>query len=148
LTPKTCCNMEHAPTYPDLEMEYGHDFPELLPEVQAALRKLKKERRLSELARNIGFSKNRLTEIMHGRRKLTLHYIIKLMESGVLSVDRMFGKPFESLGPESRILAKRVLIDAQIIDILDKEMQELLKEAIAQNRVEDFKTILKAILKK
>ncbi len=140
--------MEHAPTYPDLKMEYSHDFSELLPEVQAALRKLKKERRLSELARNIGFSKNRLTEIMHGRRKLTLHYIIKLMESGVLSIDQMFGESVESLGPENRILAKRILIDSQIVDILDKEMQELLKEAAAQNRIEDCKTILKAILKK
>jgi transcriptional regulator with XRE-family HTH domain len=129
-------------------MEYSHDFSELLPEVQAALRKFKKERRLSELARNIGFSKNRLTEIMHGRRKLTLHYIIKLMESGVLSIDQMFGKSVESLSPESRILAKRILIDSQIVDILDKEMQELLKEAVAQNRIEDCKTILRAILKK
>jgi transcriptional regulator with XRE-family HTH domain len=129
-------------------MEYSHDFSELLPEVQAALRKFKKERRLSELARNIGFSKNRLTEIMHGRRKLTLHYIIKLMESGVLSIDQMFGKSVDSLSPENRILAKRILIDSQIVDILDKEMQELLKEAVAQNRIEDCKTILRAILKK
>lgn len=129
-------------------MEYSHDFSELLPEVQAALRKFKKERRLSELARNIGFSKNRLTEIMHGRRKLTLHYIIKLMDSGVLSIDQMFGKSVESLNPENRILAKRILIDSQIVDILDKEMQELLKEAVAQNRLEDCKTILRAILKK
>lgn len=129
-------------------MEYSHDFSELLPEVQAALRKFKKERRLSELARNIGFSKNRLTEIMHGRRKLTIHYIIKLMESGVLSVDQMFGKSVESMSPASRVLAKRILIDPQILDILDKEMQALLKEAIAQNRIEDCKTILKTILKK
>jgi transcriptional regulator with XRE-family HTH domain len=129
-------------------MEYSHDFSELLPEIQAALRKFKKERRLSELARNIGFSKNRLTEIMHGRRKLTLHYIIKLMDSGVLSIDQMFGKSVESLNPENRILAKRILIDSQIVDILDKEMQELLKEAVAQNRLEDCKTILRAILKK
>jgi len=140
--------MQHAPTYPDLIMEYSPDFSELLPEVQAALRKFKKERRLSELARNIGFSKNRLTEIMHGRRKLTLHYIIKLMEAGVLSIDQMFGESIENLGPESRLLAKRILIDSQIVDILDKEMQELLKEAIAQNRLEDCKTILRAILKK
>jgi transcriptional regulator with XRE-family HTH domain len=140
--------MEHAPTYPDLKMEYNHDFSELLPEVQAALRKFKEERRLSELARNIGFSKNRLTEIMHGRRKLTLYYIIKLMESGVLSIDQMFGDSVENLKPGSRALAKRILIDSQIVDILDKEMQELLKEAAAQNRLEDFKTILKTILKK
>lgn len=140
--------MQHAPTYPDLKMEYSHDFSELLPEVQAALRKIKQERRLSELARNIGFSKNRLTEIMHGRRKLTLHYIIKLMEAGVLSIDQRLGESVESLGPETRILAKRILIDSQIVDILDKEMQELLKEAAAQNRLEDCKTILKAILKK
>ena len=141
--------MEHELTsFRIRKMEYGHDFSELLPDVQAALRRFKKERRLSELARNIGFSKNRLTEIMHGRRKLTLHYVIKLMESGVLSVEKMSGKSVESLSPGSRALAKRILIDSQILDILDKEMQELLKEAVAQNRLEDCKTILKAILKK
>lgn len=129
-------------------MEYRHDFSELLPEVQSALRKLKKERRLSELARNIGFSKNRLTEIMYGKRKLTLHYILKLIESGAISVEEVFGKSVENLGPETRILAKRILLDSQIVDILDIEMQELLKEAVSQNRLEDVKTILKTILKK
>lgn len=129
-------------------MEYRHDFSELLPEVQSALRKLKKERRLSELARSIGFSKNRLTEIMYGKRKLTLHYILKLIESGAISVEEVFGKSVENLGPETRILAKRILLDSQIVDILDIEMQELLKEAVSQNRLEDVKTILKTILKK
>lgn len=129
-------------------MEYRHDFSELLPEVQSALRKLKKERRLSELARNIGFSKNRLTEIMYGKRKLTLHYILKLIESGAISVEEVFGKSVENLGPETRILTKRILLDSQIVDILDIEMQELLKEAVSQNRLEDVKTILKTILKK
>jgi hypothetical protein len=54
----------------------------------------------------------------------------------------------DCLSPESRILAKRTLLDPQIVDILDDEMQSLLKEAISQNRIEDFKTVLKSLLKK
>jgi len=45
-------------------------------------------------------------------------------------------------------MAKRILPDPQIVDILDNEMRSLLKEAISQNRIEDFKTVLKALLNK
>jgi len=45
-------------------------------------------------------------------------------------------------------MAKRILLDPQIVDILGNEMQSLLKEAISQNRIEDFKTVLKSLLNK
>jgi transcriptional regulator with XRE-family HTH domain len=125
------------------------DFIELLPVVQSALLRYRRERRLSELARNIGFSKNRLTELMHGKRKLTPYYLLKLIEAGVMTPAQLFGEPeTEDLPPSKRILARRLLIDPVILDVLDEEIQLLLKETAEQNRVDDLKTILKTILKK
>ncbi|MFB3925611.1 MAG: hypothetical protein ACE14T_06115 [Syntrophales bacterium] len=130
-------------------MSEPNDFAELLPAVQAVLVRYRKERRLSELARSIGFSKNRLTEIMYGKRKLTPYYLIKLIEAGAMTVGQLFnGTDIRELSHEKRIMARRLLIDAAVIDILDEEMQLLLKEAVDQKRIEDLKTILKTVLKK
>ncbi len=125
------------------------DFPEFLPAVQSVLSEYKRRRRLSELARGLGFSKNRLTEIMYGKRKLTAYYLAKLIEANVMNVDKQFGDTLLDKLPEGkRILAKRLFIDPRVVDVLDREMQILLKQAIEQNRLDDLRTILKTVLKK
>ena len=104
---------------------------------------------MSELARGLGFSKNRLTEIMYGKRKLTAYYLAKLIEANVMNVDKQFGDTLLDKLPEGkRILAKRLFIDPRVVDVLDREMQILLKQAIEQNRLDDLRTILKTVLKK
>ncbi|MDD2671148.1 MAG: hypothetical protein PHW43_01960 [Syntrophales bacterium] len=132
-----------------MELSENADFMELLPIVQSALLRYRRERRLSELARNIGFSKNRLTELMHGKRKLTPYYLLKLIEAGVMTTDQLLGRSDgEDLPPSKRILARRLLIDPAILAVLDEEVQDLLKETAEQNRIDDLKTILKTLLKK
>ncbi len=125
------------------------DFPELLPKVQSVLLRYKRERRLSELARNLGFSKNRLSEILCGKRKLTLYYIVKFMEADVIPTEQLFaGIRIEKLPKDRRILARKLLLDPGVVEILDQEMQSLMKKAVEQKRIEDLRTILKTVLKK
>jgi transcriptional regulator with XRE-family HTH domain len=125
------------------------DFPELVPIIQSVLSQYKRERRLSELARDLGFSKNRLSEILCGKRKLTLYYILKFIDAEIITIDRVFRDVnLDDLPGNKRILAKRLLLDQQIVESLDIEMQGLLKKAINQKRLTDVRTILKTILKK
>jgi transcriptional regulator with XRE-family HTH domain len=125
------------------------DFPELVPIIQSVLSQYKRERRLSELARDLGFSKNRLSEILCGKRKLTLYYILKFIGAEIITIDRVFRDiNLDDLPGNKRILAKRLLLDQQIVESLDIEMQGLLKKAINQKRLTDVRTILKTILKK
>jgi transcriptional regulator with XRE-family HTH domain len=125
------------------------DFPELVPIIQSVLSQYKRERRLSELARDLGFSKNRLSEILCGKRKLTLYYILKFIDAEIITIDRVFRDVnLDDLPGNKRILAKRLLLDQQIVESLDIEMQGLLKKAINQKRMTDVRTILKTILKK
>jgi transcriptional regulator with XRE-family HTH domain len=125
------------------------DFPELVPIIQSVLSQYKRERRLSELARDLGFSKNRLSEILCGKRKLTLYYILKFIGAEIITIDRVFRDiNLDDLPGNKRILAKRLLLDQQIVESLDIEMQGLLKKAINQKRMTDVRTILKTILKK
>ncbi len=125
------------------------DFPELIPTVQSILSRYRQERRLSELARDLGFSKNRLSEILYGKRKLTLYYVMKFLEAEVMTVGQFFGDvKIDELPENRRILAKRLLLDPTIVDVLDEEMQALIKEAIRKKRVDDFRKSLRTLVKK
>lgn len=128
-------------------MTEANDFPELMPTIQTILSEYKQKRRLSQLARELGFSKNRLSEILYGKRKLTLYYLMKFLEAKTMTLSQLFGNiKIDNLPENRRIMAKRLLLDAQIVDVLDQELQSLLKDAIERNRIEDFRTILKSAL--
>lgn len=107
----------------------------------------KRKRRLSRLARELGFSKNRLSEILYGKRKLTLYYILKFLEAKIMTANRLFGSlQIKDLPDHRRIMAKRFLLDPQVVDALDGELQALIRDAVDSGRVEDCKAVLKSFL--
>jgi transcriptional regulator with XRE-family HTH domain len=125
----------------------ANDFPELMPAVQSILAEYKSKRLLSRLARELGFSKNRLSEILCGKRKLTLYYVLKFIEAKAVTVDQLFENlKINDLPEHKRIMAKRFLLDPRVVDVLDSELQELIKDAITRDRIDDFRTSLKSVL--
>ena len=116
---------------------------EFAPDVRKILREFRKKRKLSEVARKLGFHSARLTEMItkngHGdyKRKITAYYLAKFIDGEVMTVQQVLGnRRLEDLPARTRIFFKRMLLSRNTLELVIE----------AQRRGIDVDKILEAIL--
>ena len=128
----------------DNEDDIGLDaYEQFAPRVRKILRRYRDKRKLSSIARELGFHPSRLTEMItkdgNGdyKRKITPYYLAKFFDSGIMDPKQILGKrKLEDLPDRVRIFFERMLVP--------KETMYLVLEA--QRRGIDVDKILNEIL--
>ena len=116
---------------------------EFAPRARELLLEYKKKRKLSHIARQLGFHPSRLTEMItkdgNGdyKRRVTPYYLAKLIDGGFIDVYQLLqGRSLEDLPERHRIFFERM--------ILSKRTVQLVIEA--QRKGIDIDNILELIL--
>ena len=129
---------------PPEELSTEEMLDEFAPRVRELLEGFRDRRRLSAIARDLGFNVSRLTEMItrdeNGdyRRKVTPYYLIKLIEGGVMSVEEILeGRPLETLQERVRTFFERMVLSRRTIRLVYQ----------AQQRGIDVDQLLETILK-
>ena len=115
------------------------------PRVRELLEGFRDRRRLSAIARDLGFNVSRLTEMISRdengeyRRKVTPYYLIKFIEGGIMSVEEILdGRPLETLQERVRIFFERMVLSRRTIRLVYQAQ----KRGIDEDRL--LETILEA----
>ena len=122
----------------------GEDVLEAFaPRVREILEGFRDRRRLSAIARNLGFNVARLTEMITRdesgafRRKVTPYYLAKFIEGGVMTVEEILdGRALDDLDEQSRLFFERMVLSRRTIRLV----------AEAQQRGVDVDRLLETIL--
>jgi hypothetical protein len=118
-------------------------FEEFAPQVRKILRRYREKRKLSSIARQLGFHPARLTEMItkngNGdyKRKITPHYLAKFIDSGIMDAREILGKrELEELPERARVFFERMLASRSTLQLvleaqrrginLDRILQEIL----------------------
>jgi hypothetical protein len=116
---------------------------EFAPEVRNILREIRKKRKLSAVARKLGFHHARLTEMItkNGdgdyKRKITPFYLAKFIDGGVMTVQQVLGnKRLEDLPLHERIFFERMIVSKNTLRLVVE----------AQRRGIDIDRLLETIL--
>jgi hypothetical protein len=104
----------------------GQDpFEEFAPQVRKILRRYRKKRKLSSIARQLGFHPARLTEMItkdgNGdyKRKITPHYLRKFIDSGIMDAREILGKRnLEELSEPARVFFERMLASRSTLQLV------------------------------
>ena len=123
----------------------------LEPIILRELRRLREERQLASLARQMGFSKNRLSEFLRtdNPRKLTFYYLIKFIQGGIMPIKQVFrGKSFDDLtDDEKTIWFKLQLTDKDVAMLTQNGLFNLLK-GVSEHDLKTITTVLKGMSQK
>jgi hypothetical protein len=118
-------------------------FEEFAPQVRKILRRYRVKRKLSSIARQLGFHPARLTEMItkngngEYKRKITPHYLAKFIDSGIMDAREILGKgKLEELSEAPRGFFERMLASRSTLQLVLE----------AQRRGINFDRILEEIL--
>ena len=120
-----------------------HAFEEFAPQVRKILTEYKAKRKLSSIARRLGFHPARLTEMITKdgdgtyKRSITPYYLAKFLDGGVMDVWQVLGeRQLEDLYERARLFFERMILSRKTIQLV----------AEAQRRGIDVDSILKEML--
>ena len=120
------------------------DLEAFAPRVREILKGYRDRRRLSAIARTLGFNVARLTEMIttnetgEFRRKVTPYYLAKFIDHGIMSVEEILeGRPLEDLPDRERLFFERMFLSRRTIRLV----------AEAQQRGIDVDRLLETVLR-
>ncbi|MGD2126281.1 MAG: hypothetical protein PVG99_09390 [Desulfobacteraceae bacterium] len=118
-------------------------FEEFAPQVREVLRRYREKRKLSSIARQLGFHPSRLTEMITKnnnadyKRKITPYYLGKFLDSGIMDPKEILGhRRLEDLPDRVRIFFERLSLSRKTLHLVLE----------AQRRGIDLDMILEEIL--
>jgi len=103
-----------------MEKEIPAEFKSI---IMRELLRLKQQRRLKHVCKDQlrGLNPSRLSEIIHGSRKLTFYYLGILLNGGVVSIQELHaGKKLDELSSEERDFLIRMTLSEELIELIEK----------------------------
>ncbi len=92
----------------------------IAPMVLSVLDKYRKDRKLSQIAKDINVDVARLSEIVNGKIPLTMYYLLKLTEKGYVDVTEHIthGKDISEFSKEERRILWKLALNEELSDFM------------------------------
>jgi len=118
-------------------------FEEFSPKIRGILMGYREKRKLSAIARQLGFHQSRLTEMItknergEYKKRITPYYLAKFIDSGIIDARQLLaGRDIDDLPDRARIFFKRMILPPKTLELVIE----------AQRRGIDLDRILKEML--
>lgn len=116
---------------------------EFAPKIREILRDYRAKRRLSSIAKRLGFHQSRLTEMItknengEYKKRITPYYLARFIDSGIMDARQILaGRNIDDLPDRTRIFFKRMILPPKTLELvieaqrrgidLDRILQEIL----------------------
>ena len=119
---------------------------EFAPKIREILREYRANRKLSSIAKKLGFHQSRLTEMItknengEYKKRITPYYLARFIDGGIMDARQILaGRNIDDLPDRARIFFKRMILSPKTLELVieaqrrDIDLDGILKEMLYPN---------------